>query len=196
MASKAKKKDRKQRSKKRVVKKKDYTLWYVGAGILALIAIPVGINAYQFATAPGEFYRSQGNAHVSLEEDVPEYNSVPATSGWHTGNITSWGSYDYLVPERTLIHNMEDAGVILYYPFGSPEENAEHIERLEQAVAAAEEAKGERYRRIVIAPHENLASQYVLTAWTRKLELDDLDQNAITQFIDRYEGIDHHAAGG
>lgn len=196
MASKTKKpKKAKNRSKAKANKKKDYTLYYVGAGILGLIAIPIIINALRFNNAPGEFYRSQGNAHVSLEEEVPEYNSTPPTSGPHTGNLTSWGSYDYVVPERTLIHNLEDGGVILYYPLGNEEENQAEIERLEAALEAAEAETGQRYRHIVIAPRTDLSAPYVLTAWTRKLELDTLDQEQITKFIDTYEGIDNHVAG-
>lgn len=196
MATKSKKsKPAKKRSKSKVAKKKDYTLYYVGAGILGLIAIPVISTLITRSNLPGEAFSSQGNAHVSLEADVPEYNSNPPTSGPHTDNLTSWGSYDYVVPERTLIHNLEDGGVVMYYPLGSPEENNAEIERLEAALEAAEAKTGQSYRHVVIAPRENLTSPYVLTAWTRKLELDSLDQEQVTKFIDAFEGIDHHVPG-
>ena len=186
---------KKSRSKARRPKKKDYTLWYVGAGILGLIAIPLGITLFNIFTAPGQGFRSQGNAHVELGAETPAYNSNPPTSGWHTDGLASWGSYDYEVPEQNLVHNLEDGGVILYYKLGTEEQNEAEIERLEAVVKAAEAKNNTRYRHIVIAPREDLETTYALTAWTRLLTLEALDEDAMGKFIDRYEGIDHHVPG-
>lgn len=170
--------------------------WLIGAGIVALIVVPVIFNVVRSSTLPGESFSSQGNTHIQLGDEHPEYNSNPPTSGWHTGDLAGWGSYDYIVPDERLIHNMEDGGVILWYPFGSAEENEEHITALEEAVEAAEDEIGASLRHVVIAPREGMDAAYTMTAWTRKQELEAFDQDAITTFLKSFEGIDHHARGG
>ena len=179
-------KTKKSRSKARRATKKQNNLWgyVIGVGIVALIALPFVVQAVRSSSLPGERFPSQGNAHIQLGDETPAYNSDPPTSGWHTGNIEAWGSYDYVVPEQRLIHNMEDAGVILWYQHGSVEENRAHIEALEEV------SKG--YRRIIIAPRENMESTYTLTAWTRLQRFDEIDTEGMRAFIDAYEGIDHH----
>ena len=183
MASKAKK-----RSKAKKEKKSDNTLWWIAAGVLALIAIPIVFNLLRTSNLPGETFPSQGNVHIQLGDPHPDYNSDPPTSGWHTGNLTSWGSYDYIVPDETVIHNMEDGGVIAWYTFGTPEENEEHIKALEDVTQG--------YRRVVIMPREGMPTTYALTAWQRLERFDEIDRDGMRRFIDAFEGIDHHAPGG
>ncbi len=133
---------------------------------------------------PGEGFASQGNSHIRLGQSHPPYNSVPGTSGWHTGDLMPWQSYDYVIPEERVIHNMEDGGVILWYQAGTPEENQQHIEALEQV------ARG--YSKVIIAPFENLPSTYTLTAWQRLQRFDEIDEEGMRKFLESFEGIDHH----
>ncbi len=174
----------KNRSKTKVVKKQSPWPYIIGAGIIALIALPIIVNAINFARLPGEFYRSQGNAHVALGTQTPAYRSDPPTSGWHTGELAPWGSHDSLQHDQQLVHNMEDGGVILWYRYGSPEDNEAHIQALEEV------ARG--FRRIVIAPRENMSTTYTLTAWTRLQRFDEIDTEGMRAFIQAYEGLDHH----
>ncbi|MCA9839945.1 MAG: DUF3105 domain-containing protein [Trueperaceae bacterium] len=182
MASKAKK------SRSRSTKKANNSiLWLVGAGVLILIAIPIVVTLIQNRNLPGEFYRSQGNIHIDIGDNHPEYNSNPPTSGWHTGDLTGWGSYDYIVPDQRVIHNMEDGGVIIWYQMGTAEENKAEIIKLEEI------SKG--YRRVVIMPRENMPTPYAMTAWTRLERFESLDEAGMRAFLEAYEGIDHHVAG-
>lgn len=182
----ASKTEKKSRSKAKTSAKKNDSLWgwLIAAGVIALIALPIVINSIRSSNLPGEGFSSQGNAHITLGDAHPEYNSNPPTSGWHTGNLTSWGSYDYVVPEETVIHNMEDGGVILWYQLGSVEENAAHIALLEEV------AKG--YRRVVIMPREGMETKYAMTAWQRLQTFDDIDEEAMRAFLEAFEGVDHH----
>ncbi len=182
MASKPKK------SRSKAAKKSNNgILWLVGAGIVALIVIPIIINSVRARSLPGESFRSQGNVHIDIGDDHPEYNSNPPTSGWHTGDLTGWGSYDYIVPDQRIIHNMEDGGVVIWYKMGTPEENKAEIIKLEEV------AKG--YRRVVIMPRENMPSPYAMTAWTRLERFESLDEKGMRAFLEAFEGIDHHVAG-
>jgi hypothetical protein len=161
--------------------------WVVGGGIVLMVAVPLTINYLRFLSLPGEYYRSQGNVHVTLGTQTPPYNSNPPTSGWHTAELAAWGSYDEPLPDQLVVHNMEDGGVLMWYRPGTPEDNAAHIAALESA------ARG--YRRVVILPREDMPTQYALTAWTRLQRFDELDVEGKRAFLEAYEGIDHHPRG-
>jgi hypothetical protein len=157
----------------------------IGAGVATMIVAGIAIQVVRQMNLPGESFRSQGNVHLAsvVAPHIP-YNSNPPTSGPHMPSVAAWRSYTEPVEDEYLVHNMEDAGVILWYDMGTPEENLRHVELLEEV------ARG--YTRIIIAPREDLGSQYVLTAWTRLQRFDEIDQEAMVRFIDAYEGIDHH----
>lgn len=157
----------------------------ITAGVVLLIAGFIVMNRVQSANLPGERFADQGNTHIAdTSTDHPAYNSNPPTSGWHIGNITSWGSYDYVVPDEVLLHNMEDGGVILWYQMGAHEENLANIERLEEV------AQG--YRRTVIAPRQDLETPYALTAWQRKQNFEAVNETEMRAFLEAHEGIDNH----
>ena len=129
-------------------------------GLLLLVTAPALINVVRSNRLPGQEFPSQGNVHIAeVNVDHAPYNSTPPTSGWHVGRIAGWGSYDFVVPDELLVHNMEDGGVILWYQLGTPEENRGHINRLEEA------ARG--YERVVIAPREDLETISAMTVWRR-----------------------------
>lgn len=166
------------------------TLWLIGTVVAAVLVVAVVLLLLgdgDGGQAPGEQFESQGNQHIAdIGTEHPEYNSDPPTSGWHVGRLARWGSYDYQLPDELVIHNMEDGGVILWYPLGTPEENQEHIDRL------AEAARG--FERVIIVPRDNLSDEYALTAWTRldRFPVDSYDQTRVRDFLEAYEGIDHH----
>lgn len=157
----------------------------IGAGVATVIVAVIAVQVVRSMNLPGESFRSQGNVHLAslLTPHVP-YNSNPPTSGPHMPSIAAWGSYTEPVEDEYLLHNMEDAGVILWYDMGTPEENQRQVALLEDV------ARG--YDRVVIAPRQDLGSQYVVTAWTRMQRFDEIDHEAMVRFIDAYEGIDHH----
>lgn len=159
--------------------------WILGvSAVVLLIAVPIVINIVRFASLPGEGFPSQGNTHIALGDSHPPYNSDPPTSGWHTPQLGSWGSYLEPQPDERLIHNLEDGGVILWYRNGRPEENEAQVRALEEV------ARG--YRRIVIAPRDDMPSAYTLTAWQRLQRFDEIDREGMRNFIEAFHGIDHH----
>ena len=154
-------------------------------GLALLIAIPVVMNRMQSANFPGERFADQGNTHIANTSNPhPAYNSNPPTSGWHVSYLANWGSYDYIVPDEVLLHNMEDGGVILWYRIDTQEENRANIAKLEEV------AQG--YRRTVIAPRQDSETPYTLTAWQRKQSFAEVDEAGMRAFLEAYEGIDHH----
>lgn len=157
----------------------------IGAGIATVVVAAIASQVIIEANRPGEKFASLGNVHLlSLNSPHVPYNTDPPTSGPHMPSLAPWGSHLEPLPDEYVVHNMEDAGVVLWYDYGTPEENAERV--------AALEAISRDWRRIIIVPRENLGSQYVLTAWQRLQRFDDIDEEAMRRFIDAYEGIDHH----
>lgn len=182
-ASSAADKPRAARSSRR--QKQQRTNIAIGAGIAAVIIAAIAVQVIRESGKPGQRFASQGNLHIaSLQTPHVPYNSNPPTSGPHMPGIAGWGVYDAVQPDEFLVHNMEDGGVILWYQLGTPEENDANIDLLS--------AVSRNYSRIIIAPRENLPSKYVLTAWTRMQQFDDIDREGMLRFIEAYEGLDHH----
>ncbi len=153
-----------------------------------LIAVPIVIESVRASNLPGERFASQGNRHVALGANVPPYNSDPPTSGPHTAQLASWGTYapDDAVEDQLLLHNMEDGGVIVWYrPADDPEETLDRLDELERIAAS--------YRRVVIAPRPDMPTDYAMTAWQRLQRFETIDEEAMTAFLGAFEGIDHHA---
>lgn len=180
----------KPRSKRRRTQAKPNRLpWVIGiVAVLALIAIPIIVEAVRASSLPGERFASQGNRHVQLGANVPDYNSNPPTSGPHTDQVAPWGVYgpeDDTPPDQELIHNMEDGGVVLWYrPGNDADESNRRIAALEDVAEGS--------RRIVIVPREDMPTEFALTAWQRLQRFDEIDEPAMRAFVEAYEGLDHH----
>ena len=181
-------KNRKQ-ARQRTKNPRSLTPWLIGGGLALVIAVPIGLSSYRQAQLPGQHIRSLGNAHIG-EGATPRYNSNPPTSGPHLPYTAGWSAYTEVQPDPLLVHNLEDAGVILWYKSGTPQENAAQVKKLETAYDAR------RYRRVIIAPRANLDTQYALTAWGRLETFNTLDPAQINTFMNAFEGLDHHPAGG
>lgn len=145
-------------------------------------------------------YPMQGNIHIGNGQTSPiAYNSVPPTSGPHYPNIVAWQFYVDPFRYEQLIHNLEDSGVIIYYQCETA--CPELIEQL-RAIAQPYMDVG---RNVVVAPndptmsladgskpHGDMGAPIAVVAWRKMLKLEEVDAQKIGQFIEAFEGIDHH----
>ena len=175
-------------------------LIFIGVGAVILVAAAaVGIA---FAMSGGDddasgpvgssgdcevqTFKALGRDHVAeLPEDY-EYNSVPATSGFHNGQTAIWNLYDQPVPQINSLHNLEHGGVVVQYGSGVPEATTAQIADWYQ-----EDPRG-----LIVAPlvpefeeeDPELADQVVLTSWTHMMRCSSFDEEAFDGFIEDYRG--------
>lgn len=172
--------------------------------VIDRVMLPPTLRQYgieQASVAGEETLMSQGNLHIDMGARSPiPYNSIPPTSGSHYPNIVAWQIYDEPIRYEHLVHNMEDAGVIIYYQCVEP--CPDLIAQLSEFV----QPLIDNGRHIVMVPnqpgwtvgdesdlHQDMGSSIAVTAWQKLLKLDEFDASRINDFIQAYEGIDHHA---
>jgi hypothetical protein len=189
-------------------KRRDQNLLLIGGA--ALFVLLIGFVVYQSIrseqpVAGEETLTSQGNSHIEFGSPSPlAYNSTPPTSGPHYGNLVGWNIYGPDEPQRYehLVHNLEDAGVVIYYqcPDNCPDLLKQLTDIADPYIKAG--------RHVAVVPnnpkwtvgnsqplHQDMGARIALTAWTKILKMDQVDAAKIRKFIDRYEGIDHHVSG-
>ena len=184
-------------------KQRRQRLMLIGAGgvIALLVVVAVVLNIRNAQPVVGETtYPTQGNLHIPLgtTSSVP-YNSVPPTSGPHYENLAAWGIQTENARYEHLIHNLEDAGVVIYYQCedGCPEMVAELEAIVEPYLAEGRHVVLTRNDPTWVVGgseplHKDMGAPIALAAWRKLLLMDEVDAETIRTFIERYEGIDHH----
>ncbi|MEZ4866856.1 MAG: DUF3105 domain-containing protein [Caldilineaceae bacterium] len=172
--------------------------------LIDTVILPADLAADVMALYPtvvGEqTYPMQGNLHIAVAATSPvAYNSTPPTSGPHYPNIVAWQFYAEPFRYEQLVHNLEDAGVLIYYQCATA--CSELVQQLHDF--AQPYIDGGRHIAVVpndptwttpdgAKPHGDMGAPIAVTAWRKLLTLDAFDAAKISQFIDTYEGIDHH----
>ena len=112
-----------------------------------------------------------GNEHVFC----PSYEHRPPASGSHFDAWQNCGFYTAPVQDQTAVHALEHGAVWIAY---SPDLAADEVAAIEARTAGEEH--------ILAAPYPGLANPIVMTAWTRQLALEGLDDPLFEEFIDTY----------
>ena len=149
--------------------------------ILSLFApsLPISIGS-SGPDGPGQRLEDQGRTHIGLGDEHPQYNSVPATSGWHHSQPLApvpWGISDEFVADEYVVHNLEHGGVGIRYD--CPEGCPELVEQLTNLTSEFLEDDG----KVLLAPYPGMETTIALTAWTFLLQLNDFDEEAIKDFV-------------
>lgn len=183
-------------------KRRQQNMWVAVGGVVIalLIAVAVFINIRNSQPVVGEsVYSTQGNLHIPLGTTTSTpYNSTPPTSGPHYENLAAWGMQSTNVRYEHLIHNLEDGGVVVYYQCedGCPEMVAQLEAVLEPYMAEGQHVVLARndptWTENGQAMHQDMGAPIALVAWRRLLLLDEVNEETIRTFVEKYEGIDHH----
>ncbi|MGI8773438.1 MAG: DUF3105 domain-containing protein [Actinomycetota bacterium] len=147
----------------------------IGAGAFWFVFIRTGapseINGHAIETLSS---RGSGQ-HVTTDIS---YESSPPVSGQHAPRPTSCGVFNSQVPDETQVHNLEHGTVAIQY---QPTLPIEQIRRFEEF---AEEYD----THILVAPYPDLETPIAVSSWSRLMRLDEVDEDAIRQYIEEFRG--------
>jgi hypothetical protein len=164
---------------RRSAARRQAVLWAVVAlaGVAALVAF-----IFTRPPAPGveetETFASQGVRHLAPGEPAPAYNSNPPTSGPHAPTPAACGIYRSPVADVAQVHNLEHGAVAIQYDPSLPEDQVSRLEDIARELGDW----------TLLAPREGMPAPIALTAWTKRLLLEDLDEPAIRAFHRRFAG--------
>jgi Protein of unknown function (DUF3105) len=172
---------------------------WLAAAAGAFVVAAVAAGGFTLATRGGDeasaagcerqTFADQGRAHITPQQKPPkgfEYNSFPATSGWHDPQWAIWNVYDKPVAQVHLIHNLEHGGIVIQYGSEIPEETVNEIVDWYQ-----EDPNG-----ILLAPlpetpeAAELQDSISVTAWRQLMTCPTFEEGAFSNFRDdyRYKG--------
>jgi len=181
---------------------RDYRPWMIGGVITVILVALIGALVFQEITRerPGIGLADLGNLHVDLDGEHDPYNSSPPTSGPHYGGgIAKANIYGNQQTDLLQVHSLEDGHVIIQYDCEGESDGC--LELVRQLTTVAERAIADE-KQVLLAPYTPIlhpttgdSQQIALTAWTRIDVFDDFDEERIENFINAYEGIDHHVRG-
>lgn len=148
---------------------------------------------------PGEKIEDLGREHMETGKTVT-YNSNPPTSGSHYSDWTRAGVLAEVKDDRNLIHSMEHGYVIMWYKCQGVGpaiiDNPSLATQSAQVIISGEcktrqdqlkqifDSKGPK--KLIVAPRDNLETNFAMTAWNRIEKLNDFDRSRVEQFINAY----------
>jgi hypothetical protein len=106
--------------------------------------------------------------------EIP-FGELPPAGGTHDPVWQNCGIYDEPLNTAHVIHSMEHGAAWVTY---QPNLHTDQIEAIQNKF------RGQTY--IVVSPYPGQSSPIVLTAWGVQLEVDDLNDRRVDQFIERY----------
>ena len=133
-------------------------------------AVPNEIDGYPI----NEFSTAGANQHTA---GPVAYEDSPPVSGQHAGSPGPCGVHDEAMPDETMVHNLEHGSIGLLY---RPDLDIEQIRQLEAIV-------GEYDDHLFSMPYTGeMESPITVAAWAYTMELDEVDEDAINQFIEEF----------
>lgn len=165
---------------------KAYFTWFaIGGVVVALIVIGLfylGYNGQAIANSGIEgleIFPDPGQGHVDGDID---YTSVVPVGGPHNPVWQLCGIYDEPVRPENTIHSMEHGAVWLTYQPGLSEEAVEYLRNVVRQQRAD---RGEAL--VILSPEPDIDAPLVATAWRVQLKLDDVFDDRLEEFLDRYQ---------
>lgn len=115
-------------------------------------------------------------APYDYTEDTTGVN--PPVSGRHDPVPAECGTHSEKVADANLVHSLEHGAVaILYDPKVVPLADIKKIEAI----------VGDYDDDVLTAPYAGLPDPIVVASWSRKMALSEFDEDAIQQYIDRFQ---------
>ena len=177
-------------------------LWPMLAGV-AILMVAVVIATLLWPRSPGgtieaqalpnrgdqsllsnvQSFPSEGQQHVQQGAAI-EYNMSPPTSGSHYASPTAGAFHTETPPYGNLIHSLEHGAVVIYYDHQKLSDEAK------SSLKAFADAHRDPWASVVVVPNPEPSpnAAYVLTAWTKMLQLEAYDVQVVRAFLAEYLG--------
>jgi hypothetical protein len=128
-------------------------------------------------------------SHFPVGQTFGGYNSNPPTSGPHAATWAPWGVSDLAVPKEVAVHNMEHAGVVVWYNCsGGPEPlDNDACARLRNDLAAIVQATLAEGKSVLMTPYPEMDHRIALTSWNHLDTFDEFDAERVRMFIETFE---------
>lgn len=127
--------------------------------------------------------------HLTRGETFDGYNSNPPTSGPHSPNVAEWGVSDTVVAKEVAVHNMEHAGVIVWYNCaGGPQPlGAGDCAGLRDDLSRVVQPEVDDGKHVVMTPYPGMDNRIALTAWGYLDTFGEFDAARVGAFIDVFD---------
>ncbi len=161
----------------------------IGIAVAAALVVVGALIAYFISETnkPGQGVGQQLSPHIKdVNTQHAPYDSDPPTSGPHVPETAPWGVSTTPVPKEKMVHNLEDAGVVISYKPDLDKTTVDFLANLTRSYDTD----------VLMAPYPGLSNPIVLTAWGRIDRMDTFDEARIKRFISAFKGIDHHKDSG
>ncbi len=118
--------------------------------------------------------QSHTSPYAYNEEDT---GTNPPVSGRHNPQPAECGIHNQKIPDENFVHTLEHGAVaVLYNP---KDVDLKDIRGIEEIVGSYETTT-------LSAPYPNLEDPIVLASWSRKMPLDEFDEDSIREYIDTF----------
>lgn len=138
---------------------------------------------------PVQTFDDLGREHFPFGQAYNDYNSNPPTSGPHASRFEQWGIFEQPVPKEVAVHNMEHAGVIVWYNcLGGPEPlDEDGCAQLKNNLASVVQPVVADGEMIIMTPYSEMEERIALTAWQHLDTFDEFDQQRVATFLETFE---------
>ena len=128
-----------------------------------------------------------GRSHFPAGQTYDNYNSNPPTSGPHTA-AANWGINNVAVPKEAAVHNMEHAGVVVWYNCnGGPQPlSAAECTQLRTDLSGVVSQAIQASKPVLMTPYPEMTNRIALTAWQFLDAFDTFDQARVQMFLDTF----------
>jgi hypothetical protein len=107
-------------------------------------------------------------------EGVVDYEQTPPAGGPHNPAWLNCGVYSEPVPDENAVHSLEHGALWVTY---DPALSDSDVDALRAKLPSTY---------VILSPFDGLPSPIVLSGWNTQLEVDDVDDERITAFIEEY----------
>lgn len=167
--------ERRRRQQRRELIVRYLILAFIGLSLFWFVFLrnqaPSEINGHPIS----QFSNAGVNDHTN---DSVTYETQPPVAGAHAPSPLPCGVYNQTLPEERQVHMLEHGAVGIQY---RPDLELEEIKEIEALV-------GEFDKDVFSAPYTEMETPIAVTSWSRKMELDSFDEDAVRQYIDEFAG--------